>query len=39
MSKRIEPTRLPKIMIHWKPKKKKNEAVPGEPEKMEYIQP
>jgi hypothetical protein len=34
---RMVPTRLPKIMIHWKPEG--NEAVPGEPGKMEYIQP
>ena len=34
----MDPTRLPKIMIHWKPEgRKKNEAVPGEPGKMEYI--
>jgi hypothetical protein len=33
---RMNPTRLPKIMIHWKPEgRKKNEAVPGEPGKME----
>jgi hypothetical protein len=36
---RINKTRLPKIMIHWKPEGRKNEAVPGEPGKMEYIQP
>jgi hypothetical protein len=37
---RMDPTRLPKIMIHWKPEgRKKNEAVPGKPGKMEYIQP
>jgi hypothetical protein len=36
---RMDPTRLPKIMFHWKKKKKKNEAVPGQPGKMEYIQP
>ena len=37
---RIDPTRLPRIMIHWKPEgREKNEAVPGEPGKMEYIQP
>jgi len=36
---RMDPTRLPKIMIHWKPEGGKNEAVPGEPGKMEYIQP
>jgi hypothetical protein len=26
-------------MIHWKPKGRKHEAVPGEPGKMEYLQP
>jgi len=26
-------------MIHWKPEERKNEAFPGEPGKMEYIQP
>jgi hypothetical protein len=33
----MDPTRLPKIMIHWKPegREKKRE----EPGKMEYIQP
>jgi hypothetical protein len=36
---RMDPTRLPKIMIHWKPGRRKNEAVPKEPGKMEYIQP
>ena len=37
---RMDLTRLTKIMIHWKPEgRKKNEAVPGEPGKMEYIQP
>jgi len=30
---------LPKIMIHWKPEGREKEAVPGEPGKMEYIQP
>jgi len=35
---RMDPTRLPKIMIQWKPEGK-NEAVPGEPGKIEYIQP
>jgi hypothetical protein len=34
----MDPTRLPKIMINWKPEGK-NEAVPEEPEKMGYIQP
>jgi hypothetical protein len=37
---RMDPTRLPKIMIHWKPAKEgKKKAIPGEPGKMEYIQP
>ena len=36
---RMDPTRLPKITIHWKPEGRKNEAFPGEPGKMEYIQP
>jgi len=35
----MDPTRLPKIMIHWKPEGRKNEAVPGESGKMVYIQP
>ena len=36
---RMDPTRIPKIIIHWKPEgKKKNEAVSEESEKMEYIQ-
>jgi hypothetical protein len=35
----MDPMQLPKIMIHWKPERTKNEAIPGEPEKMEYIQP
>jgi hypothetical protein len=34
---RMEPTRLPKITGNLK--EGKNEAVPGEPGKMEYIQP
>ena len=33
---RMDPTRLPKIMISWKPEKK--EAVSEEPGKMGYIQ-
>jgi hypothetical protein len=37
---RMDPTLLPRIIIHWKPEgSKKNEAVPGEPVKMEYKQP
>jgi hypothetical protein len=36
---RMDITRLPKIMIHWKPEGRKNEDVPGEPGKMENIQP
>ena len=35
---RMDPTRLPKIMI-GNLKEGNNEAVPGEPGKMEYIQP
>jgi len=39
---RMEPTRLQKIMIHWKPegrKKGRKRWRPGEPGKMDYIQP
>ena len=38
---RMDPTRLPKIMIHCKPegRKKKNEAFPEELGKMGYTQP
>ena len=36
---RMDPTLLPKIMIHWKPKGRKKRGVPGKPGKMEYIQP
>jgi hypothetical protein len=37
---RMDPTRLPKIMINWKTEgRKKNETVPEEPGKMGYIQP
>jgi hypothetical protein len=36
---RMDPTRLPKIMIHWKPGGRKSEVFSGEPGKMEYIQP
>jgi len=36
---RMDPTRLPKIMINWKPEgRKKNEAVPEESGKVGYIQ-
>jgi hypothetical protein len=35
---RRDPARLPKIMIHWKPEGRKNEAVAGEIGKMECIQ-
>jgi hypothetical protein len=36
---RMDPTPLPRIMVHWKPEgRKKKEAVPGKPGKMEYIQ-
>jgi hypothetical protein len=34
---RMDPTRLPKIKVYWKPEGRK--AVLGEPGKMEYIQP
>jgi hypothetical protein len=34
---RMVPPQLPRIMIHWKPEGRKNEAVPGEPGKMEFI--
>jgi hypothetical protein len=34
----MDPTRLPKIKINWKPEGRKNEAVPEEPGKMGYIQ-
>ena len=34
---RMDPTLLPVVIIHWK--EGNNEAVPGEPGKMEYIQP
>jgi hypothetical protein len=37
---RMDPKRLPKIMIHWKPEgRKKNAAVPGVPGKTECIEP
>ena len=37
---RMDSTRLPKIMINWKPEgRKKNEAVPEEPGEVGYIQP
>jgi hypothetical protein len=35
----MDPTRLPEIMINWKPEGKKNQAVPDEPGKMGNIQP
>jgi hypothetical protein len=36
---RMDPTRLPKIMIYWKPEGRKTmRPSPGEPGKMEYIQ-
>jgi hypothetical protein len=35
----MDPMRLPKIMINWKPEEGKNEVVPEEPGKMGYIQP
>jgi hypothetical protein len=33
----MDPIRLPKIMIYWKPEGK-NEAIHEEPGKMEYTQ-
>jgi hypothetical protein len=36
---RMDPMRLPKTMINWKPVGRKNEAVPEELGKMGYIQP
>jgi hypothetical protein len=36
---RVDPTRLPKIMINWKPEGRKKEVVPKEPGKMGYTQP
>jgi hypothetical protein len=36
---KMDPIRLPRIIIYWKPEGRKKEAVPGEPGKMEYIQP
>jgi hypothetical protein len=35
----MDPTRLPKIMINWKPVGRKNKAVPEELGKMGYTQP
>jgi hypothetical protein len=35
----MDPKRLTKIMIHWEPEGRKNEVVPKEPEKMEFIEP
>jgi hypothetical protein len=35
---RMDPTRLPKIMINWKPEEGKNEDVTGGPGNMGYIQ-
>jgi hypothetical protein len=35
---RMDRSRLPKIMINWKPEGRKNEAVPEELGKMRYIQ-
>jgi hypothetical protein len=34
----MDPIRLPKIMIDWKPEGRGKEAVPEEPGKMGYIQ-
>ena len=36
---RMDPIRLPRIVIYWKLEGRKQQAVPGEPGKMEYIQP
>jgi hypothetical protein len=36
---RMDPTRLPKTTINWKPEGGKNEAVAEGPGKMGYIQP
>jgi hypothetical protein len=33
---RMDPTRLPKIVINWKPEGRKNGAVPKEPGQMGY---
>jgi len=35
---RMDPTRLPKIMINWKPERRKKRGLPEEPGKMGYIQ-
>ena len=35
---RMDPTRLPKMMINWKPEGRKNEAVPDELGKMGYVE-
>jgi hypothetical protein len=35
----MDPTRLPKIMINWKPEGRKNQVVPEEPGKRRYKQP
>jgi hypothetical protein len=36
---RMDPMRLPKIMVNWKPEgRKNNEVVPEEPGKMGYVQ-
>jgi hypothetical protein len=36
---RMDPTRLPKIMINWKPEGRKKRDRPEELGKMGYIQP
>jgi hypothetical protein len=34
----MDPTRLPKIMVNWKPEGKEKQGLPEEPGKMGYIQ-
>jgi hypothetical protein len=37
---RMDPKRLPNIMINWKPEgRNKRGRLPGEPRKMGYIEP
>jgi hypothetical protein len=36
---RMDPTRLPRIIIYWKPEGRKQRGRPGEPRKMESTQP
>ena len=35
---RMDATRLPKIMVNWKPEGRKNRSFPEEPGKMGYVQ-